>query len=42
MVVEIIPYLTSEERRQLTKELKDCRIFIYPTYILTERSVTMQ
>jgi len=42
IIIEIIPYLNSSERRQLVKELRECKVFIYPDYILTERAVTMQ
>jgi len=42
VVIEIIPYMTSLERRQLVKELQECKVFIYPDYILTERAVAMQ
>ena len=42
IIIEIIPYLNSSERRQLVKELQECKVFIYPNYILTERAVAMQ
>ena len=42
VVVEVIPYVSAEERRQLTKEIKECKVFIYPTYIIFERMVAMQ
>lgn len=42
IIIEIIPYLNVKERKQLVKELQECKVFIYPNYIYTEKLVAMQ